>query len=85
MTNLIGYYQSVNVSSGSEDSWRSNGSGKTRNITLQESYTYRVKIQDKAGRESKVVEKKQGKDLSGTKNTTRILLIQTQETGEPIR
>ena len=58
MTNLIGYYQSVNVSSGSEDSWRSNGSGKTRNITLQESYTYRVKIQDKAGRESKVVEKK---------------------------
>ena len=58
MTNLIGYYQSVNVSSGSEDSWRSNGSGKTRNITLQENYTYRVKIQDKAGRESKVVEKK---------------------------
>ena len=58
MTNLIGYYQLVNVSSGSEDSWRSNGSGKTRNITLQESYTYRVKIQDKAGRESKVVEKK---------------------------
>ena len=58
MTNLTGYYQSVNVSTSSESSWQSNSRNKTRSVTLQESYTYRVKIQDKAGRESKVVEKK---------------------------
>ena len=58
MTNLTGYYQSVNVSTSSESSWQSNARNKTRSVTLQESYTYRVKIQDKAGRESKVVEKK---------------------------
>ena len=58
MTNLTGYCQPVNVSSGTEEKWQSNSSNRTRNITLYESYTYRVKIQDKAGRESKVVEKK---------------------------
>ena len=58
MTGKKGYYQSVNVSTGTESTWQSNAANRTRNITLYESYTYRVKIQDKAGRESKVVEKK---------------------------
>ena len=58
MTNLTGYYQSVNVSTSSESSWQSNARNKTKSVILKESYTYRVKIQDKAGRESKVVEKK---------------------------
>ena len=58
MTNLIGNYQSVNVSSGIENSWQTNSSNKTKNVTLNESYIYRIKIVDSAGRESEVIEKK---------------------------
>ena len=58
MTNLTGYCQPVNVSSGTEEKWQSNSSNRTRNIKLSESYIYRIKIINSDNTESKVVEKK---------------------------
>lgn len=58
MTGKKGYYQSVNVSTGTESTWQSNAANRTRNIKLSESYIYRIKIINSDNTESKVLEKK---------------------------
>ncbi|MCM1370362.1 MAG: LCCL domain-containing protein [Clostridium sp.] len=58
MKDSTGYYQNVNESSKTESIWVSNGTANKKNITLNESYTYRIKLVNKDGTESSIVEEK---------------------------